>query len=78
MMLESCSRYVGMDDLPCPACGGTGRLGEDVLERCPICMGFQEVPESVAAYVRAALPSAHGARTARWVLPDAGRLVAGA
>lgn len=63
-MLRDYYRTNGMGDRLCPACGGAGRLGEDVFERCPICMGFQEVPESLAIYVRALLPALLGARRA--------------
>lgn len=64
MMLKSGMRYIGMKDVVCPGCGGRQRLGDDVLEACPICGGFGAVPEALAVHVRAQMAARTGARRA--------------
>lgn len=58
-MLESEQESLGVDDVPCPGCGGTGWLNRRDLERCPLCCGFQEVPEGLAEWFRALTAGNH-------------------
>jgi hypothetical protein len=53
MMLESEQEFLGVDEVACPACGGSGWLNLRRLERCPVCCGFCEVPEGLANWYRA-------------------------
>jgi len=53
MMLESENEFIGVDEVPCPACDGDGWLSRRRLERCPVCVGFCDVPEGLADWFRA-------------------------
>lgn len=48
LMLETLCKALGVEEVCCPACAGTGWLNRRALERCPLCCGFQEVPERLA------------------------------
>ncbi len=52
-MLESEQEFLGVDEVACPGCGGTGWLSRRRLERCPLCCGFREVPVRLADWFRA-------------------------
>jgi hypothetical protein len=54
-MLESECEYLGVADVTCPICLGSGYLDRAAFEFCPVCCGFREVPEGVADWVRARL-----------------------
>ncbi|MFW6118890.1 MAG: hypothetical protein ACOC7S_00990 [Planctomycetota bacterium] len=54
-MLESECEYLGVADVTCPTCLGSGYLDRAAFEFCPVCCGFREVPEGVADWVRARL-----------------------
>jgi len=54
-MLESECEYLGVADVTCPLCRGTGYLDREAFEFCPVCCGFREVPDGVADWVRARL-----------------------
>ncbi len=52
MMLEAEYEFLGVEEVTCPACNGCGRLTEDVLDFCPLCCGFREVPDRLARWFR--------------------------
>ncbi len=52
-MLESEQEFLGVDEVACPGCEGTGWLSRRRLERCPLCCGFREVPVGLADWFRA-------------------------
>jgi hypothetical protein len=58
-MLESEQESLGIDEVACPACEGTGWLSRRRLERCPICCGFREVPAGLADWFRAQTAANH-------------------
>jgi hypothetical protein len=39
---------MGIKEVRCPACEGTGLLSDGPIERCPICRGFLNVPSALA------------------------------
>jgi len=45
MMLEPLHEVLGVREVVCPACRGSGWLQPQALERCPLCCGFREVPD---------------------------------
>jgi len=53
LMLEQCCETLGVEEVQCPACRGTGWLDRDELEQCPVCGGFREVPTRLAQWFRA-------------------------
>ncbi len=55
LMLESVYETLGVEEVPCPACGGSGWLDRVSLEHCPVCCGFQEVPDRLADWFKAQL-----------------------
>jgi hypothetical protein len=50
LMLESLCEALGVEETACPACRGSGWLDRTVLARCPLCVGFREVPERLAVW----------------------------
>ena len=58
-MLEDACGTLGVEDVPCPACSATGWLDALKLERCPVCCGFREVPDELAAWFKCRLASGH-------------------
>jgi uncharacterized Zn finger protein (UPF0148 family) len=50
LMLEECNESLGVPEAPCPACGATGWTNRQALVSCPICAGFQQVPEPLAKW----------------------------
>jgi hypothetical protein len=50
LMLEVFAERAGMDEVGCPACGGSGWLDRPALEHCSICGGFHEVPIRLAKW----------------------------
>jgi len=54
--LERVHESLGIREVACPACHGTGWLDHDGLEFCPLCCGFREVPDRLADWfvIRAA------------------------
>jgi hypothetical protein len=58
-MLESEQECLGVDEVACPGCEGTGWLSRRRLERCPLCCGFREVPTGLADWFRAQTASHH-------------------
>jgi hypothetical protein len=50
MMLEQCHETLGVREVPCPACRGTGWADREALRTCPICVAFREVPEPLAQW----------------------------
>ncbi|MFO8006306.1 MAG: hypothetical protein R6V05_01065 [Candidatus Brocadiia bacterium] len=52
MMLEPVYESLGVEEVTCPACGGSGWLDRRALDYCPICCGFQEVPDRLADWFR--------------------------
>ena len=76
MMLESVCETIGVEEVRCPACGGTGWLDRRRLEDCPLCCGFQEVPRSLADWFRnqmASRPAAQADAVAPAALPGGPR-----
>jgi hypothetical protein len=68
LMLQALCEQMGVQEVGCPACDGSGWLDRPALEHCPLCCGFQEVPERLAAWFRAQrLKALGGAET---TLPD--------
>lgn len=55
LMLEPLCESLGVEEVPCPACGGGGWLDRAALEHCPLCGGFREVPDALAEWFRAEL-----------------------
>jgi hypothetical protein len=53
MMLEGVCESLGVDEVTCPACDGTGWLSRAFLSPCPVCCGFREVPDGLADWFRA-------------------------
>ena len=49
-LLDEYVGHMGLEEVECPACGGTGFIAERSMEYCPICLGFEEVPGSLAAW----------------------------
>jgi hypothetical protein len=48
LMLEPLCEALGVEETPCPACKGCGWLDSLALVRCPLCLGFREVPVRLA------------------------------
>ena len=59
MMLESEHEFLGVDEVPCPACAGSGWLSRRLLERCPVCCGFRQVPVGLADWYRSRKTAYH-------------------
>jgi hypothetical protein len=53
LMLEVLCETLGVAEVVCPACNGSGWLEVRLLERCPICCGFLEVPDGLAEWFKA-------------------------
>lgn len=51
-MLAPFSQSLGVEEVSCPACRATGWLDRRLLEDCPICCGFQDVPRPVSLWFR--------------------------
>jgi len=51
MALDPYVERLGIEEVECPACRGSGWLDRASLERCPACCGFEKVPRSVARWV---------------------------
>lgn len=49
-MLSPRCRVMGLEEVKCPACRGTGWLDRKTLRRCPLCCGFREVPDALAGW----------------------------
>lgn len=84
LMLEAISETLGVAEARCPACEGAGCLDGDALEYCPVCCGFEEVPDRLADWFKAQFrrtregrrPGSHAALRARnhaIGIPSAGR-----
>ena len=52
LMIEPLCEALGVEETTCPACRGRGWLEERTLLRCPLCLGFSEVPERLADWFR--------------------------
>ena len=48
--LSPSCRVMGIEEVECPACGGSGWQCRQALRCCPVCCGFCEVPEAVALW----------------------------
>jgi len=55
LMFEALCESLGVEEVTCPACSGTGWIDLRSLERCPICCGFLEVPDRLAEWFKAGL-----------------------
>ncbi len=55
LMFETVCESLGVEEVACPGCNASGWLDADLLERCPVCCGFQEVPEALADWLKAKL-----------------------
>lgn len=64
-MLESEQEFLGVDEVACPGCDGTGWMNRRRLERCPLCCGFREVPARLADWFRAQTAGARQVREGR-------------
>jgi hypothetical protein len=53
LMIEVLCATLGVEEVACPACNGSGWLDRRSLERCPVCCGFLEVPDRLAEWFRA-------------------------
>ncbi len=56
--LSQMCRVMGIEEVVCPACEGTGWGDPEVLHPCPVCRGFREVPEALASWVQEQLRAA--------------------
>jgi hypothetical protein len=65
LLLEDLSESIGMGDVPCPGCRGSGWADAVRLQLCPLCGGFERVPLSVAEWFRSCCK--RGASVARRV-----------
>lgn len=68
LMLEPLCEALGVEETACPACKGTGWLDVTTLARCPLCLGFREVPVRLADWFddrKLALEARLHARSAR-------------
>ncbi len=54
-MLEPLADSLGVEEVECPACEGSGWLDIGAVEHCPLCCGFQELPRSAADWFRCRL-----------------------
>jgi len=61
LMLEGLCVTLGVQEVACPACRGSGWLDRAALERCPVCLGFLEVPDRLADWFGAQLRAAGAA-----------------
>jgi len=52
ILLEDFIESIGVGDVPCPGCLGTGWADEADLQLCPLCCGFERVPTRVADWFR--------------------------
>ena len=52
LMLEPFSLVLGVEEVECPACAGSGWLERGLLETCPVCCGFREVPQELSSWFR--------------------------
>ena len=71
LMLEPLCETLGVEEVSCPACGGSGQLNRRALERCPLCCGFQEVPNRLAEWFKVQLHCAMDELDPGW--PRGGR-----
>lgn len=51
--LEEWARKLGVEEMTCPACGGTGWLDRSTLWRCPLCYCTRAVPRAVGEWFMA-------------------------
>ncbi len=65
LMLEPLCESLGVEEVSCPACGGSGWLDRRALEHCPLCGGFREVPRVLAEWFRDQLRRARSPEEAR-------------
>jgi len=67
VMLEGLADALGVEEVSCPACAGTGWLDRRRLEPCPICGGFREVPGPLADWFDASRDVlAEGGKALNW------------
>jgi len=52
-VLEERARALGVQEMTCPACGGTGWLDRRTLWRCPLCYCTRAVPRAVGEWFMA-------------------------
>lgn len=62
LMLAAMAETLGVVEVRCPACGGSGWLDRRALEPCPICNGFIEVPDRLADWFNARICNAAAER----------------
>lgn len=66
LLLDRYAEQMGMEEVVCPACEGSGRLDGCVADRCPICRGFAEVPESLALWFSEAMAAVRAVPCRCW------------
>lgn len=64
LMLEPVAERLGVEEVRCPACAGSGWLDRKNLEACPLCNGFVEVPDRLADWFKVQMCRAGGDRAA--------------
>lgn len=62
LMLEPVAERLGVEEVRCPACAGSGWLDRKNLEECPLCNGFVEVPDRLADWFKVQMCRAGGRR----------------
>lgn len=61
--LSPMCRVIGVEEVECPACKGSGWLDREVFRHCPVCRGFREVPEALAGWVQEQLRALENGRS---------------
>ena len=52
MLLRAFAAHMGVGEVRCTACSARGTLAGGSWERCPVCMGFQEVPRKLDTWFK--------------------------
>ena len=70
LLLSRFAAHLGVPEVKCRACGGSGLLDRGEVEVCPICRGFAEVPRSLEDWFVAEMFAAQAAASGRHAKDD--------